>query len=432
MTFATLRPFLFYAASIAFGKGLSLITLPVMARALDPAQFVRLDMAASLVEPVGLFAAFALGDTLFRHARGTAEEAQEALRRLLGLGLGVSALLILVTQFVLVPLVVAWPNMPGEVALRLVLLAACLGGMIELPLAWLRLGGRAGRFLAVVAARSLAQAGLMVALLLSGAGIDAVLIANAGVDLMIVSVLLLTLPRGTVPRLGVSQLPALLRYAGPILLGSFAMFALGACDRWFLAGKVSAHDLAHYALAAKLALALALLTQPFALWWYPRRLSVLAGPDGIVRTMRFWMLGLGLVGLGAVIVMLAARLLVLGIMPEAYHGALRYLPALLAIAALNEISSLSNGVAYARADGWQVLKVNLSGAATALLFYLLLIPPLGVSGAIVATLLGQGMRLGLFLTDRHGEARLPYPLVRAGLFVTACAGLVGSLGWGVA
>ncbi len=59
MTFANLRPFLFYAASIALGKGLSLITLPVMARALDPAQFVRLDMAASLVEPVGLFAAFA-------------------------------------------------------------------------------------------------------------------------------------------------------------------------------------------------------------------------------------------------------------------------------------------------------------------------------------------------------------------------------------
>ncbi len=231
--------------------------------------------------------------------------------------MGVATLLILVTQFALVPLVISWPNMPGETALRLVLLAACLGGMIELPLAWFRLGGNAGRFLAVVAARSLLQAGLMVVLLLSGAGIDAVLIANAGVDLVIVAVLLLTLPKGASPRLGVGQLPTLLRYAGPILLGSFAMFALGACDRWFLAGKVSPHDLAHYALAAKLALALALLTQPFALWWYPRRLSVLNGPDGVARTMRFWMLGLGLVGLGAVMVMVAARLLILGFMPEA-------------------------------------------------------------------------------------------------------------------
>ncbi|MCU0818801.1 MAG: oligosaccharide flippase family protein [Beijerinckiaceae bacterium] len=432
MTLATLRPFLFYAASIALGKGLSLITLPVMARALDPAQFVRLDMAASLVEPVGLFAAFALGDTLFRHARGTPEDLRVALGRLLGLGLAVASLLVLLTQFALLPLVQAWPNMPGETALRLVLLAACLGGMIELPLAYMRLGGHAGLFLTVVAARSLMQAGLMVGLLLSGWGIDAVLIANASVDIAIVAVLLLTLPKGTRPALALGHFRPLLRYAGPILLGGFAMFALGACDRWFLAGKVAAQDLAHYALAAKLALALALLTQPFALWWYPRRLGVLAGPDGIARTMRFWMIGLALVGLGAVLVMLGARLLILGFMPEAYHGALRYLPALLAIAALNELSSLSNGVAYARADGWRVLTTNLSGASVALLFYLLLIPPFGVTGAIVATLLGQVVRLGLFLADRHGEARLPYPLLRAGLFASVCIGLVGSLGWGAA
>lgn len=432
MSLASLRPFLLYAVSIALGKGLSLITLPVMTRTLDPAQFVRLDMAASLVEPVGLFAAFALGDTLFRQAQGTPEAAREALRRLLGLGIGVAALLIAATQLILVPLVAGWPNMPGETALRLVLIAACLGGMIELPLAWFRLGGKAGRFLAVVALRALAQSGLMVVLLLSGAGIDAVLIANAGIDLAIVAVLLLTVPKGTGVSMDLGHLPDLLRYAGPILLGGFAMFALGTCDRWFLAGKVAQQDLAHYALAAKLALALALVTQPFALWWYPRRLGVLAGPDGIRRTMRFWMLGSALIGLGAVLVMLGARLLIHGFMPEAYHGALSYLPALLAIAAMNELASLSNGVAYARADGWRVLRVNLGGAATALLFYLLLIPPLGITGAIVATLLGQAMRLGLFLADRHGEARLPYPLLRAGLFALGCAGLVGGLGWGAA
>ncbi len=430
MTLAAIRPFLFYAASIAVGKGLSLFTLPVMARALDPAQFVRLDMAASLVEPIGLFAAFALGDTLFRTGRGTPEESRLALRRLLGLGLSVAAILIFITQFLLVPLLRGWPNMPGETALRLVLFAACLGGMIELPLAWLRLGGQAGRFLAVVAARSMLQAGLMVALLLSGAGIDAVLIANASVDLVIVAILLLTLPKGTGVAWDFEAFRPLLRYAGPILLGGLAMFALGACDRWFLAGRVDPVDLAHYALAAKLALALALLTQPFALWWYPRRLSVLAGPDGISRTMTFWAIGLGLVGLGAVLVMLGARVLILGWMPEAYHGALRYLPALLAIAAMNELSSLSNGVAYARADGWRVLTVNCAGAATALLFYLALIPLFGVTGAVVATLAGQAVRLALFLADRHGEMRLPYPLFRAGLFVLICAGLVGSLGRG--
>lgn len=429
MTYASLRPFLLYAMSIAVGKGLSLVTLPIMARTLEPAQFVRLDMAASLVEPVGLIAAFALGDTLFRTGRGSLEESQAALRRLLGLGLCVATILILATQLLLVPLLQSWPNMPGEGALRLVLLAACLGGMIELPLAWMRLGGQAGRFLVAMATRSMLQAGLMVALLLSGAGIDAVLIANASVDLAIVVALLCTLPKGSGLAIDLPAFRQILSYAGPILLGSLAMFALGTFDRWFLAGHVAATDLAHYALAAKLALALALITQPFALWWYPRRLSVLAGPDGIARTMHFWAIGLALVGLGSVLVMIGARILILGWMPPAYHGALHYLPALLAIAAMNEMSSLSNGAAYARADGWRVLVVNLAGAATAVLFYLLLIPTLGVSGAVLATLAGQGMRLVLFLSDRHGSGRLPYPIVRAALFAMCCAGLVGSLGW---
>ena len=414
------RPILFYALSVAFGKGLSLVTLPVVTRGLSPAEFVRLDMAASLLEPIGLIAAFALGEALFRFGQGDAEARRQALERLLGLGAMVALPLLVLTQAVLVPMLAGAPNLPGETALRAILAAACLGGLIELPLAYARLSDRSGRFLLFVSARSIGQAGLTLAAIGAGYGVDGVLIANAVLDGLIVLALLVTLPRGIRPRIGI-ETAGLVRYAGPILVGGFAMFVLGSCDRWFLAGRVEPETLASYALAAKLALALALAAQPFALWWYPRRLAVLNGPDGSATTARFWLAGIAILCAAAVAAMLAARGLVLHLFPVAYHGALTWLPPLLLIAVLAEAASLSNGPSYARDSGWRVLAINLAGAGTTLALYLWWIPLMGVTGALLATLAGQAIRLVAFLADRHRGLRLPYPLLPAiGLVVPTC------------
>lgn len=413
---AALRPFLAYAASIALGKGLTLVTLPLLAHHLAPPEFVRLDMAASILEPLGLLAAFALADSLFRFAQEP-EKRSAALGRFLGMALVLSALLIAVTQGLLVPLLSGAPNMPGETAFRAILLAACLGGLIELPLAFLRLEGRPGRFLAFVAARALAQAGLLAALVTNGFGVDAILLGNAGIDLAIIAGLMASLPRGT--RIVFDRV--LMRqgfgYAVPLLLGALAMFVLGACDRWFLAGRVPAESLAHYALAAKLALALALATQPFALWWYPRRLGILASPDGAAKTARFWTFGVLAIGVSGLLVMIAARILVTALLPAGYHGALAYLAPMIGLVALNELASLSNGAAYARDRGWQVLRINGAGAAGTLALYAALIPGFGLTGAMIATLAGQALRVALFLADRHDGARLPFPVVPAACFL---------------
>lgn len=416
---AALRPFLFYALSIAFGKGLSLVTLPYLAHHLSPAEFVRLDIAASIIEPVGLFAAFALADTLFRFGQGDEANRRAVLGRLIGTAFVLAAALIALTQLVLIPALSGMANLPSSPAMRAILASACLGGVIELPLAFLRLSGRPGLFLGFVAGRASLQALSLVGLLATGLGVDAILLGNAAIDVALVAGLLLTLPKGTRIHIDRAMIGKALRYAGPILLGAFAMFALGSCDRWFLTGTVSPQDLAHYALAAKLSLALALATQPFALWWYPRRLGVLDGARGVEETARFWAMGVLTIGAGAILTMVAARLLVLFLMPGAYSGALTLLPAMLAIVALNELSSVSNGVAYAQASGWRVLRTNGAGALVAVALYIALIPTLGLTGAIVATLAGQALRLTLFLADRHRGTRIPYPLFSALAFLAA-------------
>lgn len=425
---AAARPFLIYGLSIALGKGLSLLTLPLLAHHLPPAEFVQLDFAASIIEPLGLLAGFALADTLFRFGQGDDEARKAALGRLIGISLIFAGAMVTLTQAFLIPLLEGHPSLPGAVALRLILGAACLGGLIELPLAFLRLGARPGLFMAFVAARAMAQALVLVGSLWAGFGVDGILIGNALIDFILIAILIATLPKGTRIVLESASLKRTLFYAGPLLLGGLAMFALGACDRWFLAGNVPATMLAQYALAAKLALALALATQPFALWWYPRRIGVLQSHNGERETARFWALGILVIGGSAIAVMIGARILIAHIMPGSYIGALTLLPALLAATCLNEIASLTNGVAYASPKGWLVLQTNAAGAIVAVALYILLIPGMGLQGALVATLAGQLLRVVLFLQDQYQGQTIPYPLLRAVLFLSACGQVIALLG----
>ncbi|WP_284179838.1 lipopolysaccharide biosynthesis protein [Rhabdaerophilum sp. SD176] len=401
---------LLYAVSVAFGKGLVLFTLPFLTRTLPPEDFIRLDMAAALIEPIGLIGCLAIADTLFRFAAGSAEERARLARMLAGLAAALGLPLALFCQIVIVPIVAPWPNMPGETALRLALLSACLGAFIELPLAYWRLMGQPMRFTAFVVGRSLAQAALLIGGLHAGFGVDGVLIGNAVIDGLVILLLWRLMPGRGLPRFEIALLPAQLRYAGPVIGGGLAMFALGSLDRWFLAGAVQPAALAHYALATKLAMALALAIQPFGLWWYPRRFAILAGPEGPAETARFWLVGLALLCLGALAVTGAARLFVLGLFPPAYHGAMVFLPWLILLILLNELASLSNGPAYARAAGWRVLAVNMAAALVATLLYAVLIPRLGLAGAILATAAGQSCRLVLFWSDRGTAGCIPYPL----------------------
>jgi O-antigen/teichoic acid export membrane protein len=330
--------------------------------------------------------------------------------------------LLVLTQGVLIPLLMHLPNLPGEGAFRAILAAACLGGVIELPLAFWRLKGKSGRFLAFVAARSLLQAVIMVAALEAGWGVDGVLYGNACVDGAIVVALMIAVPNGTRPRLTRAAFNDCGRYGAPIVLGSFAMFALGACDRWFLVGAISPVELAEYALAAKLALAVALVIQPFGLWWYPRRIAVLQSPTGLRDTARFWSYGIAAIGLGGVLVCLAGQAFIAFLLPASYAGAAAYLPALVLAIGLNEVASLSNVVAYARKDGWDVLLVNGLGAGVALALYLVLIPVHGAWGAIFATICGHLLRVVVFLTRRYGGTRIPYPIVSS-LLLMGMAGV---------
>jgi O-antigen/teichoic acid export membrane protein len=137
--------------------------------------------------------------------------------------------------------------------------------------------------------------------------------------------------------------------------------------------------------------------QPFDLWWYPRRLMVLAGVDGERRHARMSALGIAWALAAAGGIALVGPMAVGLLTPEPYHAAAGWLPWLALAAALQLAGSLVNVRSYAQRTGILPSLVNASAAAVTLSGYLTLIPTYGVAGAIASTIAGLSVRLTLFL-----------------------------------
>jgi len=187
---------------------------------------------------------------------------------------------------------------------------------------------------------------------------------------------------------------------------------LGTADRWLLAGTVSAESLGQYALAAKIALITALLAQPFEMWWYPQRLRLTGTPEGLARSSR--VVGAGAAGLlcAGAATALASPWLIRLMAPPSYAPAQMMVPFLVLALVLQLLSSMANAGCYARKTSTLTMAITGVAAAITLALYLLLIPRMGVDGAIAATLAGQAARLAMFAVVSQRTVPLTWPLLR--------------------
>ncbi|RBP16101.1 O-antigen/teichoic acid export membrane protein [Roseiarcus fermentans] len=423
-----LRAFWLFGASILLTKGMALVTIPLVTGRLAPSDYGRLELVTSVVEAFAIVMTLGLAESLFRFA---APEPAER-RREIAAGLTGMALLLAAVVGALLQLGV-WALAPRlglgfvQTPLAIGMAAATIAGLIELPLAWLRLRGHAGAFLGFTVARTLLQVATMAVTLNLGYGVVGLLAGNASIDALIAATLLTLQIRECGVRLDRETFERAGRYGLPLIGGALSMFALGSCDRWFLAGAVPSATLGFYGLAVKLSLITPLAIQPFGLWWYARRIAILRQPGGLEASARGVAIGMTLLAVGAIGSCVVAPLMVNGMLPHAYRAALPFVPWLVLASVLNESCSLVNVGAYAGNHGLRVLAVNASGAAVALTGYALLIQPFGVWGAIAATIAGHSARLGLYLASGRRDAPIRYPLGLA----AALAGLVVFLVAGV-
>ena len=426
---SVLRQTLCYAAGIAVAKGIGLAMIPFVTRMLPPADYARLELLASVADVGGVLLGMGIVDTLYRFtaATDTAASRRAIAAEITGLALLLAGLFLILGQ-ILAPLLAGLlPGGLGVTDLRLLLISLALTATIELPLAWLRLNERAFAFLCLGAGKAIVQAGLSLGALAAGWGVTGVVAAGAAVDVALVILLITLQSRSTGLTIRLARFVDLLRYGGPLVLGGVAAFVLGSCDRWFLADTVPASDLAHYALAGKFALAAALLLQPFDLWWYPRRQMILTEPGGIARSARIVGTGLALTILAATTAAVVGPLAIRLLTPPAYHAATVWLPWLAAIAAMHAACSLVNVGCYIGRTGTLPMLVTAMAALVALVGYTLLVPTLGVAGAVYATLIAQTVRLALFYILGRQRAPIPYPLARLALLAVAAVGSVALL-----
>ena len=412
-----------YGLSILMLKGFSLITIPLYARYLGPAEYGKLDIVVSVIEFVGLCASLGLADTLYRFASsGSDVDRARAEGQVFGTGL-IGALVIAFIVQLFVPFIHDFFGMTVAIEpLRAGLFAATITGLVELPLAWMRLHNHPLHYLAFVTGRSVSQIMLTWILLRQGHGAAAILYATFAINLASVAVFATLSARSCRLVFSGNGFANMAHYGLPLVGGGLAMYALGTFDRLFLAKAVAAQDIGHYAIAAKLALATALFVQPLALWWYPKRIAVLKEPDGIARNAKVWNLGFTILMAGASFAALALPLFIQFGLPQSYAPALVYLPWLIVASVLNELVSLSSGGAYLRRGGYEILIVNSVAALVALIGYIALIPSLGVTGAIAATLAAHLVRLALFVIRAKNTA--PVPLFTRPVLLVSLASIV--------
>jgi O-antigen/teichoic acid export membrane protein len=420
---APLRAAVLYAVAIAWGKGLSLMLLPVMTAHLSPAEFGRLELLASAAEVAALLVGAGLVETLYRFGAAGGDAARRAAAEITGLALTAAAL----TLALAAAAGAALHDTQAGVEVVLLGIAVAMGPLIGVGLAILRLEADPRRYAGFEVARATLQAGLVAALLAAGFGVTGVLAGGACVATLAGLALLLRQWRRGGLRFEATAWCPLLAYGVPLIGSGLAGFALGTADRWVLAGLVPPEVLGQYGLAAKLALVAAVLMQPFDLWWYAQRQRVLAEPGGAARTARIVGAGAAVAVLAATAAAMAGPVVIALLTPAAFHGAAALVPWIAAAVALQSLGSLVNVGCYTGRTGRLPLLANGIAAGVAVAGYLLLIPPFGVEGTLAATLVAQGVRFGIFLRLSQRIARVAYPLGRVAVLALACVAAVHAL-----
>ena len=404
---AAARSFATYGIAIILMKGFSLITIPLVTSKLAPGAYGELDLAVSLIEFTSLFCTLGLADILYRFCTPSSGGGQKQLAELAGTALLAGLVLLVCVQILAGPLHALSGLQLDINVFRLSLATASLTSFVELPLAFLRMRDKAMLFLGFVLTRTVLQILLMWILLSRGWGPEGVLLANAPVHLGMGAILMYLLMRETGVAISREMGQRLLVYGFPLVLSGLSMFALGTADRWFLAGNVSREVMAHYAIAAKLALATSLLVQPLGMWWYPKRLSVLQQEGGIERNRLMWTVGFAILCAGGTMLHLSLPLFVGWVLPSSYSPALVWLPWLIVIIATNELVTLSYAGAFLGKNSVSVFAVNFTAAVLVMVLYTLLIPKFGLGGAVGATLIAQMFRLVVFSWISRKNAPVP-------------------------
>jgi O-antigen/teichoic acid export membrane protein len=380
-----------YGLGTVLSRVVAFLLLPLYTRHLTPRDYGLLELVDVTTGIIGTLAglgvSFALGRLYFDAT--TLEERGRLVSTTYCLAVLSSALLIL---FVLpvAPLLAAWILSSPEDAscFRIAFVGLLAGVLVDVGQVYLRLLYRSTLVISI----SLTS-------LVVGVTLNVVFIAywKLGILGVLYSSLITRLLVG-VPlagwilarnglRISLPTAVSLLRYSLPLLPSMIGTVITNYSDRYFIRHFVSIADAGLYGLAMKIGTSVHyLITSPFIMVFLPRRFEVARGVDGrrVLADVFHSFLSVSLLA-SLVVAVFVDEILILMTTPPFYPSA-AFVPAILASMVLLGLRyHFDLGIWYERRTDL-VMWINISVSVVQVALAYFLIPPLGIWGAVAASL----------------------------------------------
>ncbi|CAH0529966.1 lipopolysaccharide biosynthesis protein [Vibrio hippocampi] len=409
-----------YGISLVLTRGITLFMLPFITHYLTPTELGKLELLASFGALLGVAVSLCLHESLYRYAGvHTCQRKQFIVaNRIMSLSCLFAVLAIVPIIGILLPLATQL-----DIDTRSILLVCgnlVLTGPLMISTAWLRMQDKVIPFALVSIGATVIQVVIIVVSLMSSATINAILSAS-----LIATLFQLTAFQSINGffwrRFRVTQCKRYLTYALPLVLSGVVAFGVNGAEKWVLALGASVEQLALYAIAAKFALALCLLIQPFGMWWMPKRFACLKADRQ--QTTNTTELGLLFACLLAIGLCFSVPIFIEYALDDQYHSANQLLGVVLLIALCKEFGELLNlGLLAQKRTQW-LLMINIATALSSILLALLLIniSTLAMLYGMLAVAVARLCVVG-YLSQRC--VRLPYRTVYLVCLFTFTAALL--------
>ncbi|EEX92413.1 putative lipopolysaccharide biosynthesis protein [Vibrio orientalis CIP 102891 = ATCC 33934] len=387
MSHSQIKSISLYASSVVLMKGISLITLPLMAYYLSPSQIGQLELMGVTTMFFSLVIGIAMHENLYRFigvVKDSDEQKQKAAQLYSAtLCLSIFLTALLTAAYWLLPINVA--AIPDK-AVGLIALVLCYEAPLAICLAWLRLKNEATLFFKVCVTTVALQVGLLIVVLNLAPSVIVIFALNVlctfGQFLFLHYKLgfKLSLP-------DYSIFKGYIRYSIPLMLSGVVAFGLSGAERWVIAGTTDLQTLGMYAIAAKFALGVGILVQPFHMWWMPKRFAALE-QHGTQYTAKVTQQGIMLLCMVAVIVSWSSQVFIWVALPDAYHLAASYVSLTICMMLFKELVEFTNlGILYKK-QTTQLLIINIASTLSAFFICYLTIG-LGIDAILLALIFGQ-------------------------------------------
>ncbi|MCW2763670.1 MAG: putative polysaccharide biosynthesis protein [Marmoricola sp.] len=415
-----------YGGADFLSKLVAFLTFPLIAAALSPTGFGTLELVITMTSLLGMLANCGMNNAVQRFYWDT-ETALEDRPTLVSTGLGVlfcsqlaAALVGGLAGFVILHLYPQWAQSLGWLGIIAALVAMLANQVLQYLLDVTRLHQDPWRFMGVsIASRVATALAGLVAVVVLGLGLDAMLLSQALVAVAVLPLAAWAVSRDLRIVFDRSLAAKITSFGCPFIYASLAFWLFGSIDRWMLAAMASVEEVGIYSVAYRYASIVMFVSVAFGQAWSPFAIKLRADHPSTYRSLYtdvLLVLSCFMLALGGFVSLFADDLMAL-LMPASYASAAQPLAVLcLGVVLQSTMQVTAIGISLEKRTH---LFARLSWMAAGLNFALnlLMIPPWGALGAAWATALSYLFLTGSYLHYTQRLHPLPLPGRRVGVWI---------------